>query len=539
MTVPLRRLARLATTRSGAVAPSAPFAVRGKATQSARRAAGTLSSDYETHGNNDTALPFYVSWIGNLLGASLNETQLEAFGAKYLRTVTGNARSAPTETAPDVSSALDVARRERDAAVSRANAVDAEALTLRLRLAQTDASALERLRAELKATQLEAAEARIALNALKFARSPTVTDTDSSRDSTHVRQDVQKITARESELKLAVQTLEKELAAAFERVKTAENASASFAASVVRDHQARNDTEFAKLQPAVHPVFGHLLRDFGYKRVYAMRAGCLTDKTAVQVYEQQRAFRSERAVTIASQKARDKFSVPGVISLAEGTARAKTVPDPDGSPAPVEALRSRRSVLETFFSAPERSVTILDGQHRVGALEILLKNGVLAPSDEILVEVFPDVCEEKAVALFTEINRAQPVRFIDLPGSMSVDAKRALDGAASFFAKKYPSMFSESARCKLPNLNVDALREQLHDAEVGARYGLKTERDFVTWMRAENQKLSERSEKRWLELRPKRGRGSSGSEERYLKALAKAKEHGFYLGMCETWLDVK
>ena len=34
------------------------------------------------------------------------------------------------------------------------------------------------------------------------------------------------------------------------------------------------------------------------------------------------------------------------------------------------------------------------------------------------------------------------------------------------------------------------------------------------------------------------GRCSTGSEETYLKALAKAKEHGFYLGMDFSWLDV-
>jgi hypothetical protein len=100
-------------------------------------------------------------------------------------------------------------------------------------------------------------------------------------------------------------------------------------------------------------------------------------------------------------------------------------------------------------------------------------------------------------------------------------------------------MFSESARCKIPNVNLDALREQLHEAEVARRFGLRTESDFTAWMGAENARLAGRSEKQWLRLRPKRGRGSAGSKEAYLKALAKAREHGLFLGMCETWLDVK
>jgi hypothetical protein len=47
----------------------------------------------------------------------------------------------------------------------------------------------------------------------------------------------------------------------------------------------------------------------------------------------------------------------------------------------------------------------LDGQHRVGALAILLEKGVIRDTDEVLVEVFPNVCDTKASDLFTEINQ--------------------------------------------------------------------------------------------------------------------------------------
>ena len=314
MHAPVRRLARLAAARPSAVAP---FAVRGKATQSVHRAAGTLSSDFGTRDNDDTALPFYASWIGHLLGASLSDTQLEAFAGKYMGGLSRNTRAAPAEPFPEVSAALETAQRERDAAVSRANAVDAEALTLRLRLAQTDAGAVEAVRAELREAQLEAAETRVALNALKFAR--TETRVVEGVGSAVSRVEPESITRRESELKLAVQRLERELERANERVVSAESASATFAASVVRE---------VKAGTSAHPTFGALLRDFGYKKVYAMPAGRLADKSTVRVYEQQRAFRSDRAVTIADRKAADKFAVPGVISLAEGTARTR---DGDGS----------------------------------------------------------------------------------------------------------------------------------------------------------------------------------------------------------------
>ena len=113
-----------------------------------------------------------------------------------------------------------------------------------------------------------------------------------------------------------------------------------------------------------------------------------------------------------------------------------------------------------------------------------------------------------------------------------------LEGAAQRIKERYPAMFSASERCKIPNVNLDVLREELFSAEVVNRFGIADEDAFVTWLEGENAKLAQRTEKEWLEARPKRGRGSTGSEETYLKALAKAKEHGFYLGMDFSWLDV-
>lgn len=47
-----------------------------------------------------------------------------------------------------------------------------------------------------------------------------------------------------------------------------------------------------------------------------------------------------------------------------------------------------------------------------------------------------------------------------------------------------------------------------------------------------------RSEEEWLAGRPKRGRGSTGSVATYRKALAKARDNNFFLGMDFAWLDV-
>ena len=53
----------------------------------------------------------------------------------------------------------------------------------------------------------------------------------------------------------------------------------------------------AGVEVVTHPVYGTLLHDFGYKKVYAMSAEQLVSKDKVAVYEQQRAFRAGEALT--------------------------------------------------------------------------------------------------------------------------------------------------------------------------------------------------------------------------------------------------
>jgi hypothetical protein len=48
--------------------------------------------------------------------------------------------------------------------------------------------------------------------------------------------------------------------------------------------------------------------------------------------------------------------------------------------------------------------------------------------------------------LRTEINSAQPVRFVDLPGSTTPDMKWMLEGAVGQLKAAFPAMFSSSER---------------------------------------------------------------------------------------------
>jgi hypothetical protein len=158
--------------------------------------------------------------------------------------------------------------------------------------------------------------------------------------------------------------------------------------------------QLATSAPVVeHPLYGSMLRDFGYKKIYAMPAANLVAKDKVGIYDQQRAFRAERSQVIAAEKAKELvFSLPGVVTLAEGT-------------APVRGKKAKKSLL---FGASKTGAHILDGQHRVGALEILLSQGVIAPTHDVLVEVFEDVDDARAGEIFTEINAAQVSLFCSL-----------------------------------------------------------------------------------------------------------------------------
>ena len=507
-----RALARGLPSRAS-VAPSRSLSIplafapaRGKATQATARVAPPAD------------LPFYASWIGGFLGASLSREQLDAFASAFLPAHHA-ARPAATATAlestPDDSAALAAARRERDAAASRVSELEADALALRLRLANPDAAALETLRAEAADARAEAADARIARNAardradvataaLAAARSDAL---DEIRAATFAEFDATRATLARSVDE--ADALRDALRAAVARAEAAERA------LVAREASAK-----ASSDAATHPTFGRLLRDFGYKRVFATPAGNLASKEKVMVYDQQRAFREERAALIAAEKSKaPAFSLPGIISVAEGTA----------------ATRGGRR--RTRDDAPRRTVSILDGQHRVGAIDILIREGRLSPEDPVLVEVFPNVDDDEAAALFREINSAQPVRLVDMPGEMAPDAKWALEGAAQRLKARYPALFSSSPRCKAPNVHIDQLREEMHEARVMERFALASEDATLAWLDAVNDRLARRDDDAWLAARPKRGKGSGGTEATYLKALAKAREHGFYLGMDFNWLD--
>jgi len=218
-------------------------------------------------------------------------------------------------------------------------------------------------------------------------------------------------------------------------------------------------------------------------------------------------------------------------------------------------------------------LSILDGQHRVGMMSLLeeeqrkmrenLESGIANNStneelanldlNNILVEVFfprqsPSSTNDNdsilastqkqseqndKATIFTEINKAEPIKLLDLPGVATKRTRDMIDRAASHFHDSFPAMFSHSQKCRAPHLNLDNLREALFASEVIAREKMERKGELVRWMERMNEGLRERynAEKKIVEDDELENGKRVGET-----ALRKARKHDFYLGLESTWL---
>ena len=253
-----------------------------------------------------------------------------------------------------------------------------------------------------------------------------------------------------------------------------------------------------------HPILGRPMVDLGYKRVHTVSARALA---AVPIWEKQRVYRHDRARTMASDKMKSlDTGLPGIITLHE---------DSNGQ------------------------LSILDGQHRVGMMAILQEkkekvDNSLLDLDRILVEVFPNLDPESrpkhAEDIFVEINKAEPVKLVDLPGVAKGSERKIIDGAADSLRSKYPDMFKPSQRCRAPHLNLDNLRDALFASDVLKRHSIKSDKALLNWMEEKNMEMAAR-------FADQGANGSKTASKNVSKsALAKAEKFQFFLGLDSSWL---
>ena len=137
----------------------------------------------------------------------------------------------------------------------------------------------------------------------------------------------------------------------------------------------------------LHPIFGEFLHDLKYKRMYLTNVQALMQ---APIWEKQRILRPERAARIANAK----------------SSKTKTIPGLPGT-------------ITMFHDITTDRCGIVDGQHRAAALMIMAQEGHWDPLERnIALDVFPVTSEQDISHLFHEINSAEPVRLVDMPGEV-------------------------------------------------------------------------------------------------------------------------
>jgi hypothetical protein len=205
-------------------------------------------------------------------------------------------------------------------------------------------------------------------------------------------------------------------------------------------------------------------------------------------------------------------------------------------------------------------LNILDGQHRVGMMQILreqrnknksqsqklAESSAMArddPQEEIfqnvLVEVYSDFggkvdtetninntasCAEQ---VFLEINKAEPLKLVDMPGVASPADRKLITEAVTTLQMQFPKMFSASQRCRAPNVNIDNLRNSIFGANILKRHKdeITSSKTLVDWLLVQNAAIGDKFE----------------NDEKKKKSIPektwrKASENGFYLGLESSWL---
>lgn len=281
-------------------------------------------------------------------------------------------------------------------------------------------------------------------------------------------------------------------------------------------------------------ILGPVVYDLGYKRCHVVSACQLT---SIPVWERQRSYRHDRAKNMAKDKLKTlHLGMPGVISLHEDL---------------------------------QGNLSILDGQHRVGMMAILAEemqqqqqdanNSKALDLTRILVEVYPErACapngatttsnsdssssSSHAADLFVEINKAEPVKLVDLPGMGAKKSEaNVINQGAHLVQERFPEMFSASQRCRCPHLNLDNLRDALFQASVVTRAKLKSPKALEMWLLEQNDVLKQKYSQYQSD-----NNNANGGEEKEVKtsswsiskaALEKARKYDFYLGLETSWLS--
>ena len=290
------------------------------------------------------------------------------------------------------------------------------------------------------------------------------------------------------------------------------------------DDEEEDDDTIAAVR---HPVLGPVLYDFGYKRLHLVPADILA---TIPVWKKQRTYRHERAKSMSIDKMKTlHLGFPGVICIHEERSTGK--------------------------------IAIIDGQHRVGMMKILQEkqkqiitvDGGSTTStglnvidlDHVLVEVYTETepyamatpttkvttskevpgIKDHAQDLFTEINKAEPVKLVDMPGVATSKERKMISQACSKLEDQYTIMFKPSQKCRPPNVNIDNLRDTIFASNILKRHSIQSSSQLYDWLVQQNVQMG-------MKFTSDEPLQTSLNE----KVWNKAQTNEFYLGLDSSWL---
>ena len=282
-----------------------------------------------------------------------------------------------------------------------------------------------------------------------------------------------------------------------------------------------------------HPVLGPVLYDFGYKRLHLVPADVLA---TIPVWKKQRTYRQERAKSMAVDKMKSlHLGFPGVICIHEERSTGK--------------------------------IAIIDGQHRVGMMKILQEKQQQQQTmsvvdgdnpnnstttglnfidlDHVLVEVYTETepypstnkdkgqsggggggssIKDHAQDLFTEINKAEPVKLVDMPGVATSKERKMISQACARLEEQYQIMFKPSQKCRPPNVNIDNLRDTIFASNILKRHNIQSSSQLYDWLIQQNSQMGS-----------KYTNDDDVTSSLNDKVWNKAQTNDFYLGLDSSW----
>jgi hypothetical protein len=120
-----------------------------------------------------------------------------------------------------------------------------------------------------------------------------------------------------------------------------------------------------------------------------------------------------------------------------------------------------------------------------------------------------------------------------MPDMADASEKEIITQTAELLRIEFSEMFKPSVNCRLPHVNVDVLRDGLFKSNVVGRTGTGNAQQLLEWVKAKNDLLAARDDAAWL--RAYKGRKPEAVE----KAVLKARDNHFFLGMEPNWMDVE